>query len=40
MYQECSKHQIEFIRRDCDRIFQHGQRLVENATSLFAGPQN
>jgi hypothetical protein len=38
MYQECSKHQIEFIRRDCDRIFQHGQRLVENASSLYAGP--
>src|ERR1041384_2866837 len=21
MYEECSKHQIEFFRRDCDRLF-------------------
>ena len=40
MYQECSKHQLEFLRRDCERMFQHGQRLVENASSLFAGSQN
>jgi hypothetical protein len=35
MYVECSKHQIEFIRRDCDRVFSHGERMVEAATSLF-----
>src|SRR5690349_5131592 len=24
MYEECSKHQIEFVRRDCDRLFKNG----------------
>jgi hypothetical protein len=35
MYQECSKHQIEFVRRDCDRLFRHGERLIDAASSLF-----
>jgi hypothetical protein len=35
MYVECSKHQIEFIRRDCDRLFKHGERMIEAASSLF-----
>jgi hypothetical protein len=35
MYEECGKHQIEFIRRDCDRLFQHGERMIEAASSLF-----
>jgi hypothetical protein len=35
MYEECGKHQIEFIRRDCDRLFKHGGRVIEAASSLF-----
>jgi hypothetical protein len=35
MYEECGKHQIEFFRRDCDRLFKHGERMIEAASSLF-----
>ena len=35
MYEDCSKHQIEFVRRDCDRLFRHGERLIEATSSLF-----
>jgi hypothetical protein len=35
MYEECSKHQIDFIRRDCDRVFRHGERVVDAASNLF-----
>ena len=35
MYEECGKHQIEFIRRDCDRMFKHGERVIEAASNLF-----
>lgn len=35
MYEECGRHQIEFIRRDCDRLFRHGERMIEAASSLF-----
>ncbi|MGY4364016.1 hypothetical protein ACVW1A_000081 [Bradyrhizobium sp. LB1.3] len=35
MYEECSKHQLEFIRRDCDQVFKNGERVIEGASSLF-----
>jgi hypothetical protein len=35
MYEESSKHQIEFVRRDSDRLFRHGERLIEATSSLF-----
>jgi len=35
MYEECSKHQLDFIRRDCDRVFRHGERVVDAASNLF-----
>ncbi len=35
MYQECTKHQVEFIRRDCDRLFKHGEHMIEAASKLF-----
>jgi hypothetical protein len=35
MYQECSKHQLDFIRRDCDRVFRHGERVVDSVSNLF-----
>src|SRR4051812_597052 len=35
VYEECGKHQIEFFRRDWDRIFKHGERVIEATSSLF-----
>ena len=35
MYEECSKHQIEFVRRDCDWMFRNGERLIEATSGLF-----
>ena len=32
---ECGKHQLEFIRRDCDRLIRHSERLIEATTSLL-----
>ena len=34
MSRDCSQHQLEFMRRDCDRLFRHGERLID-ATSNF-----
>ena len=36
MFEECSQHQIDFIRRDSDRLFKHGERMLETASNLFA----
>jgi len=35
MYQECVKHQLDFMRRDYDRIFRHGERVIDAASNLF-----
>lgn len=35
MYEECGKHQLEFIRRDCDRVLRNGERVIEAASNLF-----
>ena len=35
MYEECSQHQIDFVRRDSERLFKHGERMIEKASSLF-----
>ena len=35
MYEECGKHQLEFIRRDCDRLFKNGERVIEATSNLF-----
>jgi hypothetical protein len=36
MFRECSQHQIDFLRRDSELVFRHGQRLLETAASLLA----
>ncbi len=36
MYDECGQHQIDFVRRDSERIFKHGERMIETAENLFA----
>ena len=35
MWEECSKHQVNFIRRDCDRVFKHSERVIEATSNLF-----
>lgn len=39
MGKECAQHQIDFIRRDSERLFKHGQRMIA-ATSNLLRPQN
>jgi hypothetical protein len=36
MYQECGQHQIDFIRRDSERLFKHGERTLETTSKLFS----
>jgi hypothetical protein len=36
MYEVCGQHQIDFIRRDCERLFKHARRSIET-TSKFLG---
>ena len=36
MFEECSRHQIDFLRRDSERLFRHGQRMLEAASNLLA----
>jgi hypothetical protein len=41
MWQECGQHQIAFVRRDSERLFKHGQRMIEATSKLFSNrPQN
>jgi hypothetical protein len=35
MSQECGQHQIDFIRRDSERLFKHGGRMIETTAKLF-----
>jgi hypothetical protein len=37
MCRECGQHQLDFIRRDCDRLFRHGERVIEATSSLING---
>lgn len=34
MYQECTKHQLNFIRRDAERLFKHNERAIDNTAKL------
>jgi hypothetical protein len=41
MSQECGQHQIDFIRRDSERLFKHGERMIETTAKLFGNrPEN
>jgi hypothetical protein len=35
MCEECGRHQIDFIRRDSERLFKHGERMLETTSKLF-----
>ena len=37
---ECGQHQIDFVRRDSERLFRHGERMLERASSLFGNKPN
>jgi hypothetical protein len=28
MYRECSRHQVEFVRRDTERLLKHSERVI------------
>jgi hypothetical protein len=32
---ECTRHQLDFIRRDTERLFKHGERMIDNAANLI-----
>ncbi|MFY9953563.1 hypothetical protein [Bradyrhizobium sp.] len=35
MYRECSRHQVDFIRRDTERLLKHGERVIDNTSKLI-----
>ena len=35
-YRECGQHQIDFIRRDSERLFKHGERMIETTSKLLS----
>jgi len=37
MCQECGQHQLEFLRRDSERIFKHGERMIATASRVISG---
>jgi hypothetical protein len=36
MHEECGQHQVDFIRRDYERLFKHGKRMIEAISKLFS----
>jgi hypothetical protein len=37
-FEECGQHQIDFIRRDSERLFRQGERMIEATSKLFSKP--
>jgi hypothetical protein len=35
MWEECSRHHIDFLRRDSERLFKRGERLIETTLRLI-----
>src|SRR5579872_3049310 len=35
MYEACSQHQLEFLCRDCDRLFKHARHSFDAASSFL-----
>ena len=35
MCEECSQHQIDSVRCDSERLFKHGERMIETTSKLF-----
>ena len=37
MCQECGQHQLDFLRRDSERLFKHGERMIATTSNLING---
>ena len=37
MCQECGQHQLDFFRRDSERLFRHGERMIAATSKLIGG---
>ena len=37
MCQECGQHQLDILRRDSDRLFKHGERMIAATSNLING---
>jgi hypothetical protein len=35
MYAECTQHQLDFVRRDFERLVKHGERVAAATSRLF-----
>jgi len=35
VYQECTRHQLDFLRRDSERLLRHSERVVDNTSKLI-----
>jgi len=40
MSTECGQHQVDFLRRDSERLFKHGERMLETVSGLFGKKPN
>jgi hypothetical protein len=36
MCQECGQHQLDFLRRDTERLFRHGERMIAATSNLIS----
>lgn len=34
MYQQCTMHQLDFIRRNTERLLKHSERVIDNTAKL------
>lgn len=37
MCRECGQHQLDFLRRDSERLFKHGERVIATTSHLISG---
>ena len=37
MCRECGQHQLDFCRRDSERLFKHGERMIAATSNLING---
>ena len=35
--QECGQHQLDFFRRDSERLFKHGEQMIAATSNLISG---
>ena len=40
MYQECGQHQLDLFRRDTERLFRRGERMITVTSNLIEGSAN